>query len=241
MSHVGLELQLLRHAESAAPAGHAIGQWDLPLSRRGATSLTDFVRSWHGRPPDRIVCSDLERTQCTANAIAERFGLPLSLDSDWREVSLGEWEQRAWTDLEQQDGERLAAWYADWRHVAPPGGENWASVTARVRRAVARLVDTNAAGARVLVVTHVGAIRAFLGQVAGVGDERAFAMSLPPLGGVLARRVEATGTAASWQCEMLPGPDAVVRSDPGQEAVGRGDDPRAMHCDPGLTGPRSRR
>lgn len=207
VSAVGFELHLLRHAESVAPQGHAVGQWDVPLSARGVMALDHVVRHWNGPPPDRIVSSDLQRTRHTATAIAARFGLPVSLDPDWREVSLGEWEQRTWTDLEREDGERLAAWYANWRAVAPPGGEDWAQVGARVQRAVARLVDSTGARERVLVVTHVGAIRAFLGQIAGLDDERAFAFPLPPLGAVMARRLDPSGDAGSWRCEPSVGSD----------------------------------
>lgn len=216
------ELCLLRHAESAAPESHAVGQWDLPLSPRGIATLADFVQNWEGPPPDRIVSSDLQRTRHTATAIAARFGLPVSLDPDWREVSLGEWEQRTWADLEREDGERLAAWYAQWRDLAPPGGEDWKQVRARVQRAVARLVDSTGARERVLVVTHVGAIRAFLSQVDGLDDERAFAFPLPPLGGVMARCIDASGEAPSWHCEPLAG------SDPGFVAArGRAHRPEA--------------
>lgn len=196
---VGIELALMRHAQAAVPAGHAIGQWDRPLVAGADAAIERLLAGWTGDAPTLVVASDLERSRATATRIAAHFGTRLLVDPDWREVSLGDWEGRAWARIERDDGERLAAWYANWREVAPPGGEAWPDVIARVRRAATRVVAADGTRGRVLVVSHVGAIRAFLVGVAGQSEDAAFARSLPPLGMVTATLAVDPPGSRQWQ------------------------------------------
>jgi broad specificity phosphatase PhoE len=142
---------------------------------------------WRGPPPARVIASDLSRALATAAPLAARFGLSVESDPDWREVALGDWEGRAWAEIERQDGARLATWYADWRRLAPPGGEAWPDVVARVRRAWQRIVAAPGATGPIVVVSHVGALRAWLVACAGVDEDRALAWPLPPLARIAAR------------------------------------------------------
>lgn len=206
MSADGFDLLLLRHAESAAPKSHAVGQWNVPLAAAGVEAIARTVQQWPYRPPTRIVCSDLSRARATARAIAQRFDLPLSEDAGWREVSLGIWERRRWADLERDDGERLSAWYADWRHLAAPGGEAWPAVIERVGQAFDRLAATVGSGEQVLIVAHVGAIRAFLIGVADVAEDTVMTWSLPPLAAVHARVRLARDAAGRWPVELASHP-----------------------------------
>jgi broad specificity phosphatase PhoE len=206
MTGASFDLQLLRHAGSAAPKSHAVGQWNVPLSAQGVDDLTQRVQGWSDPMPTRIVCSDLARARATARAIAVRFGQPLAEDPGWREVGLGQWERRRWADLERDDGARVARWDADWRTVAPPGGEAWPDVIERVRQAFDRLAAVVNPGEQVLVVAHVGAIRAFLVGVANCPEEAALEWPLPLLGGVKARVTLARDPSGRWPIELAPHP-----------------------------------
>jgi broad specificity phosphatase PhoE len=181
------EIVLLRHADSAAPAGVAGGQTDWPLTPAGRVTAAHLAADWRGPPPARVIASDLARAIATAEPLAARFGIAVEHDPDWREVGLGAWEGRAWAEIERHDGARLAAWYADWRRLAPPGGEAWPDVIARVRRAWQRLVSAPGTAGPIVVVSHVGAIRAWLEACAGLDADRATAWPLPTLGGVKIR------------------------------------------------------
>lgn len=196
------DLLVLRHAASAAPAGHAIGQWNVPLSGAGRTALAARIERWPDPMPTRIVSSDLARARETAHAIAQRFGLPVVEDPGWREIGLGAWEGRRWGDIERDDGEHLAAWYADWRAVAPPGGESWPTLIARVRAAFERLAAAAQTGDKILLVTHVGAIQAFLVGIAGIPDDRILAWTLPPLAAVRAKVKPGTEIRTEWAVDI---------------------------------------
>ncbi len=200
MTVAPIELCLLRHAASAAPVGCALGQWDVPLSVRGAEALERLLDDWPHPLPSMIVSSDLVRARQTAERIAARLAVPFRIDPDWREVSLGRWQGRSWREIERDEGDALADWYANWREHAAPGGEAWPAVLARVGRATARLAAIDSSAGPMLVVSHAGAIRAFLIAVAGLGEDAAFGLSLPPLGSVTARLAAGGGHAEIASC-----------------------------------------
>lgn len=172
-------LDLLRHAESAAAAGVAIGQLDVPLTAAGHYAARRRAARWALPPPARIVASDLRRARQTARPFAARFGIVVDPDPRLREAGLGAWEGCYWDQLAVDAGAALAAWYRDWRTEAPPGGESFAAVVDRVGALIA---DLDADG-RTLLIAHAGSIRALLVAAGAADVDAAMSMPLPVLGG----------------------------------------------------------
>ena len=81
-------------------------------------------------------------------------------DDDLRETDFGDWEGLTFAEARERWPRRGDAWLGD-PEVAPPGGESFAAVGIRVRRARARLLDRYA-GSTVLVVSHVTPIKTLL-------------------------------------------------------------------------------
>lgn len=122
--------------------------------------------------PTRVISSDLPRCAELARGLAAHWDCALQLDADLRELSFGAWEGRSYDALAREDAQRWEAWCADWKTLAPPGGETLAALEARVCRSLARhRPDT-----RTLLVTHAGVLRAL--EVIGGGDWEA-AMARP--------------------------------------------------------------
>lgn len=118
----------------------------------------------------RIVASDLTRASAQATVLADRRGVPLALDPAWREIDFGAWDGHAPGDL---PAPALAAFWNDPEAHAPPGGERWSDLCARVAGGLDRLeTDT-------LVVTHAGAMRAVLPVLTGLDHRGVWALDLP--------------------------------------------------------------
>lgn len=123
-------------------------------------------------PNDAIVISsDLIRAVATADAIAgPRPRLPH--DPGLREIHFGEWELRRFDEIEDQD--HIRSYWENPGEIAPPGGESWNQVCARVHDAVDRLIAHHP-GRDFVVVAHFGVI---LTQVqAALGIDAYAAMS----------------------------------------------------------------
>ncbi|HWY92672.1 MAG TPA: histidine phosphatase family protein, partial [Chthoniobacterales bacterium] len=82
--------------------------------------------------PEKILCSDLKRCQLLAEAIAARLGLFAEPDPIWREVSFGTWENRTWSEIQAREPQVLSEWIANFDTVAPPAGESFEQLQARV-------------------------------------------------------------------------------------------------------------
>ncbi len=123
--------------------------------------------------PDKILCSDLQRCQLLAEAIAVRLGLFAEPDPIWREVNFRNWENRTWCEIRAGEPQVLSEWITNFDTVAPPAGESFAQLQARVLTGVeGKMLVTGAKSvarggqygrtpvSHYLVVTHAGVIRA---------------------------------------------------------------------------------
>lgn len=163
----GAVLHLLRHGAPEVP-GRMIGRIDMPSSAAGIAACMARAQ---GVTVDRIVTSDLRRAQAAGAAIAQARGTDMIVDPRWRELDFGAWDGLSPAEI---DGEALGRFWADPDGHAPPGGERWSALVARVGAACDALPD----GAT-LVVTHGGAMRAALAALCGFDHRQAFAFDLP--------------------------------------------------------------
>jgi alpha-ribazole phosphatase len=190
-------LTFMRHPHIEAKGERCIGQTNVELSPEGRAALIPLAEEACSLRPDKILCSDLQRCQLLAEAIAARLGLLSEPDPVWREVNFGTWESRTWGDIQTKDPHRLSEWMANFDTVAPPSGESFADLQARILKGIeSKLVGPNheAAGAPAarseantgalsvthhLIVTHAGVIRAAMSAFSGLPLRRAFELSVP--------------------------------------------------------------
>ena len=136
------------------------GRNELPLSADGerqADALAGYVGSLATDGVAAVVSSPLRRARQTAAAISAKLGLTVTEDDGFAEVDFGSWEGLSFGQARAANPAALDAWLAS-GDVAPPGGESFAALGRRVRRARDSVVRTNG-GAAVVVVTHVSPIK----------------------------------------------------------------------------------
>lgn len=121
-------LHVVRHGEPALK-GVLLGRTDPILSPAGKAQCA-AVRI----EANLFYTSPLRRTRQSAEILAR--GRPMIVLPDLIEISLGLWDGRLWTEIEQEFPEIAAAKLADWTGVTPPGGEPWADFTRRIDRAL---------------------------------------------------------------------------------------------------------
>ena len=158
-------LVLLRHGESQfIVEGRFQGQANTPLSeagRRQAELAGARLARPHESPtlpvpvgqPLEIVHSPLARAAQTAEAVADAMARPdgfggrvaLRPDPGFLEIGQGAWEGLHRSEIEQRYGAELGAWRRDPLAAWAPGGESLPEVQARVRPALATLLERLAA------------------------------------------------------------------------------------------------
>lgn len=109
---------------------------------------------------DLVVSSPMARTRQTADIVAEHLAADVVVDDDIRECNFGDWDGRTFSEVQRDDQEALDVWLAS-TSVAPPGGESFDEVEARVCSARDRLL-AEYGGSNLLLVTHVTPLKTLL-------------------------------------------------------------------------------
>lgn len=157
---------LIRHGETLwNREGRWQGHADPDLTDAGREAARELARQLleehRERPFTQLFASDLLRARSTAAPIAAATGLPLALDPRLRELDVGTWSGLTRGEIESRHGETLRAFERGEPGVRPGGGECRIEIRERAHAFVsARARDC--AGGRVLVVTHLGVIRALI-------------------------------------------------------------------------------
>lgn len=164
---------LVRHAETDAPPGVAIGSTDLPLSLAGRQQALRVADQLAGRPLTRVVCSDLKRATATAEPIAESHGLSAERTAALREIDFGRWEGRPLAVLWEEAPDEAAAWEADLRRTPSGFGEAFAAFERRVQ-AFWHDLRPRVDGSEVALVSHRGPLVVLFQLLTGVPLEEAW-------------------------------------------------------------------
>lgn len=136
-------------------------------------------------PVSAIVSSPIQRTQDTANIIANELGLSVSLNENIAEISFGDWDGSTNDEVRENWPNEFEAWQGSW-DVAPPNGESLEEFDLRVVKGLFEIVSDHA-GKTVAVVSHVMPIRG------------------------IARRAMAGGVSAYWSPQISPCSISIMR------------------------------
>jgi broad specificity phosphatase PhoE len=157
-------LIIVRHGRTIAnAAGLLQGRVDHPLDEVGEQQAQRIASALGA--VDRVISSPLVRARETAAAL----GRPVEIDDRWLELDYGEFDGRAMRDVPI---ELWRQWLAD-ADFAPPGGESYGNLTARVGEACAELL-ADAQDRMIVVVSHVSPIKAAVAWALGVPATVAF-------------------------------------------------------------------
>ncbi|MCX5233629.1 bifunctional RNase H/acid phosphatase [Streptomyces prunicolor] len=172
---------LLRHGETPLtpqkrfsgsggtnPSLSPVGQ---DQATRAATALATRGTIQH------IIASPLTRTRETAAAVADRLGLPVTIEEGLRETDFGAWEGLTFGEVRERYPEDLTTWLADPTAQPTGGGESFADTATRIAATRDKLTAAYA-GRTVLLVTHVTPIKTFVQLALGAPPESLFRMEL---------------------------------------------------------------
>lgn len=150
---------LLRHGQTALSADRRFaGRGDYPLTETGRLQAAAAARRLAARGGiDAVISSPLRRALDTAAAVGAAAGLPVHVDEDLTETDFGQWEALSFAEAAERWPGELRQWLAS-ADAAPPGGESFAAVGARVQGALSRLLDRYPRRT-VVVVSHVTPIK----------------------------------------------------------------------------------
>ncbi len=192
----GTVIDLIRHGE---PVGGKMyrGQRDDPLSEKGWGQMRGAVGDQ--RPWDQIVSSTLLRCSEFAQELAQRHDLPLEFDARFKEIGFGAWEGRTAAQLQAENAEAFARFYADPVLHRPPGAEPLAEFRARIAQAWESVLARHR-GKHVLIVGHAGVMRMVLCHTLEIPLHSMFRIHVP---NACLTRIRVTGHHPSASAQLL--------------------------------------
>jgi 2,3-bisphosphoglycerate-dependent phosphoglycerate mutase len=179
------ELYLIRHGDALPGADEiAHGDYDAQslsaLGRRQAKALAERLRE--STPLAAVYCSPIGRAHETAAHVAAAQGLEVVIEPELREVGLGLIGPEVTEGLAPEEVAKLlkarlreiaviAVTTGRWEAI--PGSEPSPVLRARLRSAIAHIAEAHPGG-RAAVVSHGGAINAYLASVLGLDRDYFF-------------------------------------------------------------------
>ena len=165
------EIYLIRHGDALPGAGEVeAGSYDAQslseLGRRQAQALAERMK---GIPVAAIYSSPVKRARQTASFVGDALSLDVCIDDDLREVGLLQ-DPRLLEQLEAEERALAVRAYLQSVEIAAlqvgiwsmiPGCESSEALRVRLSSVVHRIAERHA-GKRIAIISHSGAINAFL-------------------------------------------------------------------------------
>jgi len=160
---------LVRHGETEWNSAFRFqGRTDVPLAESGLAQADLLALRLAGARLDKVYTSPLARARQTASAIArmnESVKEVTAVD-ELSEMSFGGWEGLRLSEIRELHPDLFSSWSKDPSATAPPGGECFSDLIARVSRALEGILSGE--GDKLIVVCHGGTIRAILSILIGI-------------------------------------------------------------------------
>lgn len=158
---------LVRHGENLANLLHQFSyrKVDYPLTAKGVLQAEQTAEYFRDKSIDAVYASPLLRAHQTAKIIAAAVVRPVVVLEQFRELNVGELEERPPTLENWAEHDRvIAAWRAGRLEEPFPGGENCLTVLARMRDGMNRALAGRDVE-RVVIVGHGGLFSATVGAL----------------------------------------------------------------------------
>ncbi|MFF7638747.1 bifunctional RNase H/acid phosphatase [Streptomyces canus] len=172
---------LLRHGETPLTPQKRFsgsGGTDPSLSEAGREQAERAAEALARRGTiQHILASPLTRTRQTAEAVAARLGLEVTVEDGLIETDFGAWEGLTFGEVRERYPDDLTTWLSDPEAQPTGGGESFAATATRIAATRDKLVAAYA-GRTVLLVTHVTPIKTFVRLALGAPPESLFRMEL---------------------------------------------------------------
>jgi probable phosphoglycerate mutase len=165
-------MHLVRHGRSVwNAAGRIQGQIDIELDEVGLQQAQRIADRLAREPISAIYSSPLLRAKVTADAIAERLHLPVTLDARLMEYDFGVVSGMTWAELTENHPELVDRWLEDPWAVPVAGSEGRPNFAKRVTAAMQDLCAQHPEE-QVAVVAHGGTFGVYLTAMLGLDVNR---------------------------------------------------------------------
>jgi len=156
------DIILIRHGETDWNRVRRLqGHWDIALNELGHRQASALALALSSEKPTAIYASDLQRARDTAQAVADRRQITVSIDARLRVRCYGAFEGLLYDDIDGHFPQAFAQWQARELHARFPAGERQAETlhefSARAVAVVTELAQRHD-NEKIIIVSHGGVL-----------------------------------------------------------------------------------
>jgi broad specificity phosphatase PhoE len=154
-----VKIYLVRHGENKANLTHEFShkRVDYPLTPKGRLQAGQTAKYFEMQPVQAVFSSPLLRARETAEAIAALKGLPVEVIENFREINVGELEDRPPTAENWAiHNNVILEWLKGNRDERYPQGENYWEASQRLVDGIHQAVEGLEPGSTCVIVGHGG-------------------------------------------------------------------------------------
>ena len=174
-------LYFLRHGQTDWNVAYRLqGQQDIPINETGRDQAAQNGRKLAALLDDparfRYIASPLGRTRETMNIVRRELGLPshgYETDDRLKEIAFGLWETYTFNELRVDHADAVDAREADKWNFAPPLGESYARLLARIESWLPYVQEDS------VIVCHGGVLRVLEHILNGTSAEEVAMLTIP--------------------------------------------------------------
>lgn len=167
-------IYLIRHGEiTGSEVSRYNGQMDVPLTAKGLDQYQLLAKRLQDVPASACYTSDLTRCAQGAEILCAQREIHFQTRRELRELSFGEWEGMAWTELAERFPEAWKNRMRDFVEFRAPGGENLLDLRDRVVPAIHEIIARHP-GEELFVIGHGGVNRIILLDALGAPPSSMF-------------------------------------------------------------------
>jgi alpha-ribazole phosphatase len=166
-----MEIYLIRHTAVNNPDKLCYGQSDIALSPEWEQHFDDLKQKL-APDPDGSTFYSSPYKRCTQLADFLSAG-QFQTDNRLAEMHFGNWEQCAWTEIDQSV---LNLWMADYVNFQVPGGESFQTMHKRCISFWDELLQQNSS--KIVIITHAGVIRSLLAYILNIPLNKVFQLAI---------------------------------------------------------------
>jgi alpha-ribazole phosphatase len=161
-------LLLIRHGNTATDNLETFwGQTDIALNETGVIQAERLGKRLSGEHIQEIYSSDLSRALRSAEIIASRHHLSITISKKLREINFGDIEGMTFGEASRQYPELGKSWYSDDLQFRFPNGESISELEKRVTGFISEVVLHNR-DRTILIVSHSGVLRMLICHIMGL-------------------------------------------------------------------------
>ena len=216
-----LRLFFLRHGQTENFEIPPFNGWrDAPLTAYGRQQLQQVAEALSPIGFEAVYSSDLSRAVYGGRCLADRLGLELNIDQQWREICFGQWEGFTFQQILKKDSELVHRIFSPGGHdVLFPGGESAYIFGERIRAALAALKEKHPQGGKVALVAHGGVCKMLWEILLKLSPGQAWQTVRQDFAAVNVADIYSSDNVVAHLINGYVGPEGYYQSGPGFERL----------------------